>query len=87
MCRYRYHRNLCAHRLIEGRECIGEESCRLGSLGRRGFTVADECHMEKWQGLYCPRYQRFYCSGRENCETMESYMSHFVDFRESRGRI
>jgi hypothetical protein len=69
--------------LIEGRECIGEENCRLGSLNHRRLDKVDECHMERWQGLYCPRYQRFYCPGPGNCETVEAYMSHFAEFKES----
>jgi len=85
LCRYRYRGNLCANSLIEGRECIGEENCHLGFLQPGGVIEAEECHMERWQGLYCPRYQRFYCAGRENCDTVESYMSHFAEFKESRG--
>jgi len=73
--------------LIEGRECIGEENCKLGSLSQNGLDLPDECHMERWQGLYCPRYQRFYCAGHGNCDTVEKYMSHFAEFKESMGRL
>ena len=70
--------------MIDGRECVGEENCQL-RFYVKGVPETDDCYIERWQGLYCPRYQRFYCAGRGNCDTMESYMTHLVEFKRSRG--
>lgn len=44
-----------------------------------------DCSMEQWQGLYCSRYQKFFCAGKGRCDTMEDYMSEFARFKQSRG--
>jgi len=41
--------------------------------------------MDQWQGLYCSRYQKFFCAGKGRCDTMEDYMSEFARFKQSRG--
>lgn len=39
----------------------------------------DTCPMTEC-GIYCKKYNRFYCAGRENCETKEEYMKHMKEF-------
>jgi hypothetical protein len=34
-----------------------------------------------WYGLYCAKYQRFYCAGKENCSSAEDYFGSMVRFR------
>ncbi|MGD0056541.1 MAG: hypothetical protein ABSB83_01635 [Methanomassiliicoccales archaeon] len=82
MCRYRYRQSYCAHRQIEERECVGEDNCLVRSSPMRYCQMNSHCSSEQWHGLYCAKYQRFYCSGIENCGTAESYMTHFARFRE-----
>lgn len=86
LCRYRYRQSSCAHRQIEGRECVGEDNCLVKSSPMRYCQMNSDCSLEQWHGLYCAKYQRFYCSGIENCGTAESYMAHFAKFREFVGR-
>lgn len=86
LCRYRYRQSSCAHKQIEGRECVGEENCLVKSIPMRYCQMNSDCSLEQWHGLYCAKYQRFYCSGIENCTTIESYMAHFAKFREFLGR-
>ena len=47
------------------------------------YSVSDkgdigDCTFEAWYGLYCPKYKRFFCPGKENCETFEDYMAQFA---------
>lgn len=39
----------------------------------------DTCPMTEC-GLYCKKYNRFYCAGKENCENEEEYMKHMKEF-------
>ncbi|HTY46519.1 MAG TPA: hypothetical protein VMB46_02515 [Methanomassiliicoccales archaeon] len=50
------------------------------------MSRARDCSREQWFGLYCAKYQRFYCSGKENCATVESYLQHLTDFKQSQWR-
>jgi len=85
VCRYRYKEKFCAHRLIKGRECVGEEHCQLGSGKELSVVPARDCDMERWYGLYCSRYQRFFCPGPANCKSVEDYMLQFMEFRQAGG--
>lgn len=86
LCKYRYRGEFCAHALVAGRECIGEENCaaKFSSLSK---SRRSDCSFESWQGLYCAKYQRFYCAGIENCSTAESYMAHFARYTQRLGMI
>ncbi|MFP4546010.1 MAG: hypothetical protein ACLFPN_04080 [Methanomassiliicoccales archaeon] len=82
LCRYRYRDGLCAHALIDGQRCVGEEDCPLThelSVEGGGSPMA------RWRGLYCPMYQRFYCPGMDICGSTSSYMIGLAEFRRSRG--
>ncbi|MFW6195707.1 MAG: hypothetical protein ACOC5D_00090 [Thermoplasmatota archaeon] len=39
----------------------------------------DTCPMTEC-GLYCKKYNRFYCAGKDNCEDEEEYMKHMKEF-------
>ncbi len=82
MCKYSYPSGGCANGSIESLDCLGEEKCEFSGvnvLTKRGLdrTMTD-CTGEKWLGLYCEKYKRFYCSGKEHCATPESYMKKFI---------
>lgn len=85
-CRYRYRNNLCAHGSIDSKECKGEENCSFGKteyLHHHGH----ECSKEQWFGLYCAKYQRFYCAGSENCSSFDQYITHLNIARQSQLRF
>jgi len=86
LCRYRYRESYCAHGLVEGRNCVGEESCSVMSSPTKASRRKNDCSLEQWYGLYCAKYQRFFCAGLENCSTAESYMAHLAKFQTSMGR-
>ncbi len=87
MCRYSYRSGACANRHVESLECIGEEKCEHSQMNvmtrKSPVGPAGECGSDKWLGLYCERYGRFYCAGRDRCETPELYMKHFTMHQES----
>lgn len=90
MCRYSYRSGACANQHVESLECIGEDRCehsQVNVLMRKGSTCAPgECGLDKWLGLYCEKYGRFYCAGKERCDTHEVYMRHFTQHQESLAR-
>lgn len=86
MCKYSYAGKYCANSSISGRECIGESNCLARSSVDGVLRRKVDCSKEQWYGLYCAKYQRFYCAGRENCSTAEAYMMHFAQFASGRGR-
>ncbi len=68
------------------KESSDETQKRLG-LGEERDTPAleaaeecDRCPMTEC-GVYCQKYNRFYCAGEENCETEEEYLEHMKEFR------
>ncbi|MDO9537736.1 MAG: hypothetical protein Q7J68_05420 [Thermoplasmata archaeon] len=86
-CKYYYRGGLCANSQMDKPFCVGEEKCTtLGGtaakpeLKMNTVAVAEkEDTMSQWLGVYCPHYQRFYCTGGEDgcktggCATAESY--------------
>lgn len=76
MCKYLYHGNKCCSPAIGSTECVGPDGCHLYSVSDKG-DIGD-CTFEAWYGLYCPKYKRFFCPGKENCETFEDYMAQFA---------
>jgi len=83
MCKYFYREGWCANKTVQGLECIGKDKCDL-FLGKGG-KEREGCGYDNWYGLYCAKYQRFYCAGKGNCETMEDYMRSFA--RSQRGEF
>lgn len=87
-CRYRYGSELCAHNLVEDRACVGECDCQIFNCFENAESYPTEClenscEYDKWYGLYCAKYKRFYCPGAESCDSIEEYMKSFADHRES----
>jgi hypothetical protein len=80
LCKYRYKGDRCAHGLINSTACVGEDSCSHADVARR-HLYHDDCSREHWYGLYCAKYQRFYCAGKDNCTSVEDYFGSWVKFR------
>jgi len=81
MCRYHYGNGLCANNSIEDAECIGLDQCsERFPVSSGAFEISSEqsCGYDKWYGLYCDKYKRFFCAGRGNCENFEEYIEHFA---------
>jgi hypothetical protein len=76
-CKYSYLSGACANKQIDSLECIGHDKCEFSGMNilmtQRHSKTAEECGLEKWLGLYCEKYNRFFCPGREHCVTPESY--------------
>lgn len=49
---------------------------------RKPGTHAESCGHEQWLGLYCEKYKRFFCPGREHCVTPESYEKQLIIHKE-----
>lgn len=76
-CRYSYLSGACANKHVDSLECIGSDKCEFSGMNilmkQRHSRAAPDCGLEKWLGLYCEKYRRFFCPGREHCVTPESY--------------
>jgi hypothetical protein len=86
LCKYQYGGKYCAHKLVDARECAGEKHC-MQRADRIVPTMNIDCSAEQWYGLYCSKYQRFYCPGKEKCGSLESYLASFTEYKGSLGRI
>ena len=78
MCRYYYRDGLCANISVKDRECAGLGSCPVSAM-KPECAPEPGCGHDKWYGLYCDKYKRFFCAGMGNCETFENYMKHFAN--------
>lgn len=85
----KYGQGRCAHPSNLSIDCVGEKSCRM--MVDETFTgdTLDEVkgyHRSKDNteescpnttcGVYCQKYNRFYCAGEENCQTEDEYKVH-----------
>jgi hypothetical protein len=88
MCRYSYRSGACANKHVESLECIGEERCEhaQANVMVKRSAGPEECGLDKWLGLYCEKYGRFFCAGKEGCGTHDVYMRHFTLHQESLAR-
>ena len=81
-CRYSYLSGACANRHVDSLGCIGQEKCEFSGMNilmkQRHSRTAEDCGLEKWLGLYCEKYKRFFCPGREQCVPPESYKKHLM---------
>jgi hypothetical protein len=86
MCKYSYLSGACANRHVDSIECIGEDKCEFSGMNilmrQRQSKSVEDCGLEKWIGLYCEKYKRFFCPGKEHCVTPESYMKRFAAHQE-----
>ncbi|MCX6653054.1 MAG: hypothetical protein NT137_06860 [Methanomassiliicoccales archaeon] len=71
---------------MDAKHCVGEESCSMISHEPGERRHHHDCDREQWFGLYCAKYQRFYCAGKENCTTVEGYMQHLTNYKQSQWR-
>ncbi len=105
MCIYEYSNGKCAHPKNLSLECVGEEKCvhmddgnaveevekALDESFGNELEPKDTCSNTQC-GLYCEKYQRFYCAGEENCREENEYFEHMktyggIDIGESEDRI
>jgi hypothetical protein len=87
MCRYNYLSGACANRRVDSLECVGRDKCEFSGMNiltNRSSAPAAECGHEEWLGLYCEKYKRFFCPGREHCVTPESYQKNLMIYQERR---
>jgi hypothetical protein len=77
MCKYYYREGLCASNSVEDSKCLGLEKCTASSQALM-IDSGQSCGHDKWYGLYCDKYKRFFCSGIDQCGTFEDYMSSFA---------
>jgi len=86
MCRYSYLSGACANKHVDSIECLGEDKCEFSGMNilmkQRQSKSVENCGLEKWIGLYCEKYKRFFCPGKEHCVTPESYMKRFTAHQE-----
>ncbi len=88
MCRYNYGKDKCAHPRNFTIECIGENACSFisndavdmtggmsNSVNSNEADDQDRCPNTEC-GIYCDKYNRFYCAGLENCQTEKEYLKH-----------
>ncbi len=85
MCRYQYGKGKCAHPNNLSLDCVGEGKCVHlnddealekvdSSLSRDDVSLSSAHRCSNTQcGIYCEKYNRFYCAGEENCEEKEEY--------------
>lgn len=90
MCRYRYSDGKCAHPKNISLDCVGEEGCvfkeeekNSESLENSALNLEEEekdsCTKTQC-GIYCKKYNRFYCAGEENCDSEEEYLQHMNQY-------
>ena len=90
MCRYSYLSGACANKHVDSLECIGLDKCEFSGMNilmNMLPTPASECGHEQWLGLYCEKYKRFFCPGREHCVTPESYQKNLIIHQERKLRM
>jgi hypothetical protein len=90
MCRYSYLSGACANKHIDSLDCIGLDKCEFSSMNimtSRRPVSGGECGHEKWLGLYCEKYMRFFCPGRGHCATPESYQKNLNLHQERKLRM
>jgi hypothetical protein len=75
-CNYHYREGLCANSLVQSPFCVGDGRCPVVSKAEKedagnSLKSADSVdELSQWLGLYCPHYQRFYCTGEgTGCKT------------------
>jgi hypothetical protein len=75
MCRYYYGEGRCANVNISEGICSSQENCGLFSMAKN--PKENECDTESWYGLYCAKYKRFFCPGKDSCQTYDEYSKSF----------
>ena len=94
-CRYFYRNGSCAHSSVSGDRCVGASTCGTyttvdkpgaegDSAGKYNYTAGVQCECNLGFGLYCTKYNRFYCAGKEKCGSADEYMRSFDAHRKTR---
>lgn len=76
-CKYHYRGGLCANSQMQSPFCVGEDKCEIVNVKSGAkeeqdslVSVEGKDELSQWLGVYCPHYQRFYCTGEsEGCKT------------------
>lgn len=72
-------------------DCVGEGSCVYTGEDEQVEKVDDALSLEgnyeqdhkcsnTQCGLYCEKYNRFYCAGEDNCVSKEEYFEHMKTY-------
>lgn len=91
MCRYEYGKEKCAHPNNLSLDCVGEEKCVYTEDDRQLKKVEEALSVENdieqkhkcpntQCGIYCEKYNRFYCAGEDNCKSEEEYLDHMKTY-------
>lgn len=80
LCRFYYKNGLCANQHVESYYCVGKENCHILIELKETKKNRHVCEYDLGCGVYCKKYQRFFCAGRENCDNIEDYMKSFADY-------
>jgi hypothetical protein len=91
-CRYFYKDGHCANGSVSGERCVGADSCRIVSgnaavettVPARNAGSGGTCQYDMGYGVYCKKYGRFYCAGKENCGNAGDFMRSFDTHRKKR---
>ncbi|MFO7791953.1 MAG: hypothetical protein R6W73_03090 [Candidatus Saliniplasma sp.] len=103
MCKYEYSDGKCAHPKNLSLDCVGEGNCvyigddnaieEIENALSENMNNNQEHRCQNTQcGIYCEKYNRFYCAGKDNCESKEEYMDHMktyggIDIGDSQDRV
>jgi len=72
---------------VDSLECVGEDKCdhsEINILTKHVHPLpSEECGVDRWLGLYCEKYKRFFCPGKDMCGSHEVYMRHFTEHLDS----
>ncbi len=75
MCKYFYGEGHCSNSNVDGVLCGGRQVCDFFSKSNDQEEQA--CDYDAWYGLYCAKYKRFFCPGKDGCGTFEEYARSF----------
>lgn len=81
MCKYFYGEGRCSNPNVDGVLCGGRQICDFFSKSNDREEQA--CDHDAWYGLYCAKYKRFFCPGKDACGTFEDYAQSFEDHARS----
>ena len=83
MCSYRYRDGRCASGAVTDMVCVGEGSCPVHNpeavagetQPTRVISTEGEENLQaewmRWNGLYCPKHNAFYCAAEGNCKSCD----------------
>lgn len=82
MCKYFYREGRCSNSKVNGVLCGGRQTC--GFFAKSMDQEEEQsCDYDAWYGLYCAKYKRFFCPGKDGCESFEEYAQIFENHVKS----